>query len=557
MIIKYKEIKAKHKVLVKSGEINIPSYGIYVITGNNGVGKTLLLRNILTKIKADKVYIGQDSDQIFKEISIKENILMWNGDQALLAKILSEFDLTYLLQLDPKKLSGGEKRLIILLRAICSEKQFLLIDEPTNDLDYEKVELITRIFNRSSKEKVFLIVTHDDRIKRIATHLYKIHNNELLEEITTTSAMAIDPVKTKKTTLSKKEFNKMFPINYILFLLACILFAVSSNLVVSTKDVGEVKSVDIDDQINVFMVYSLSSYGSDSIVYGGYPLDIIKKVISETDVWRIQKIIKEMSLSDYLNGQELNLINDIKTNEKYDVYKLEYYDPWNKQLLYSEDYLDKEDQYTNKQKILLPIDFGENEYSYFNKDTLDTASKKLEKENPNAILTYITIIPKKAGLEAVLKDPQIQRIKDKGVFIQSKETVALNKIILQYSKNRQLLISIVEILILCLVFHVISYGIYLYIKRKYIQTLLHYGMNTSNIIQNMNRRMFPKIIAILISIGALLANVIDQYYWHLTTSYITYSPVIAIIIYMIISMYITYGLNIFIINRLRNWRTRN
>jgi len=131
------------------------------IVGPNGVGKTTLLNLIAGKIKPDKgkVEIGQTVKIGF---FTQENIEM-DGDLRVIdyireeaeylptpdggkisaAQMLERFLFTPVTQWTPiRKLSGGEKRRLYLLKVLMSAPNVLLLDEPTNDLDTETLGVL-------------------------------------------------------------------------------------------------------------------------------------------------------------------------------------------------------------------------------------------------------------------------------------------------------------------------------------------------------------------------------------------------------------------------------
>ncbi len=78
--------------------------------------------------------VNQNNNSMITELSILENISM-NVDKKYnvqLEKNVVECGCGKLLQKDIRKLSGGEKRLVSLLRVIFSKEKIILIDEPTN-----------------------------------------------------------------------------------------------------------------------------------------------------------------------------------------------------------------------------------------------------------------------------------------------------------------------------------------------------------------------------------------------------------------------------------------
>ncbi|MCA0985367.1 ABC-F family ATP-binding cassette domain-containing protein [Halobacillus yeomjeoni] len=181
------------------------------IIGANGSGKTTLLNIMAQRIKPDQghvkvgstVKIGyytqnhEEIDDSLKVIEyIKEEaevISTADGDEITAEQMLERFlfprsqQWTYI-----KRLSGGERRRLYLLRVLMSEPNVLFLDEPTNDLDTETLSILEDYLEQFPG--VVITVSHDryflDRVvdKLLAfegnTKLRRFHGNytEYLEE---------------------------------------------------------------------------------------------------------------------------------------------------------------------------------------------------------------------------------------------------------------------------------------------------------------------------------------------------------------------------------------
>lgn len=166
--------------LYSENEISLPIKGVTCVLGNNGCGKTTLLNHIIYKNPDKIVMIAQENDLIFEDISIAENIMLLREDESLLLELLDQFEMNSILQRKVKHLSGGEKRIISLLRMFFTDKKIIFLDEPTNDLDYRVVEVIKKMIQKLAMEKSVLIVTHDDRILKLAEQIYHFDNKKLV-----------------------------------------------------------------------------------------------------------------------------------------------------------------------------------------------------------------------------------------------------------------------------------------------------------------------------------------------------------------------------------------
>lgn len=185
MMIQFDDILIKNNILIHGGKIELEKNRIYTVLGANGVGKTLLLKRLFQEcLEHDycAVYIEQDNDCIIKKCSLLENIAM-TMDQEICEKareLVEKYHFVYLLQHNAAELSGGEKRIICLLRAIFQQAKIIFVDEPTNDLDYNMVKKIQDIFLNIQQYCTIVMITHDDRMVELATDIWTIKNQNVV-----------------------------------------------------------------------------------------------------------------------------------------------------------------------------------------------------------------------------------------------------------------------------------------------------------------------------------------------------------------------------------------
>jgi ATP-binding cassette subfamily F protein uup len=165
------------------------------IIGKNGVGKSTFL-NMLQQIEAvdngkinigDTVVFGNFSQQglVIKENvrvieyvkEIAENFPLANGGSLSAAQFLELFlftpdkQYTYL-----NSLSGGEKKRLQLLSVLFKNPNFLILDEPTNDLDLPTLAVLERFLE--DYQGCVLIVSHDRYfMDRLVDHLFIFEGN--------------------------------------------------------------------------------------------------------------------------------------------------------------------------------------------------------------------------------------------------------------------------------------------------------------------------------------------------------------------------------------------
>lgn len=147
------------------------------VIGANGSGKTTLLRILLGQLPPDKgknrlgtnleiAYYDQMREQLDEEKTVIENItkggdtIIINGKPRHVIGYLQDFLFTPDRARTPVKvLSGGERNRIFLARLFTMPSNFLVMDEPTNDLDIETQELLEELLMDYSG--TLILVSHD------------------------------------------------------------------------------------------------------------------------------------------------------------------------------------------------------------------------------------------------------------------------------------------------------------------------------------------------------------------------------------------------------------
>ncbi|MBI1424160.1 MAG: ATP-binding cassette domain-containing protein [Gammaproteobacteria bacterium] len=147
------------------------------IIGPNGSGKSTLLKLILGEIKPssgrvvlgtklDMAYFDQHRSQLDPEKSVRNNLS--EGSDYITVKGRSRHVIGYLRSFlfppervdEPvKNLSGGERNRLLLAKLFTQPANMLVLDEPTNDLDVDTLELLEELLNEY--EGTLLLVSHD------------------------------------------------------------------------------------------------------------------------------------------------------------------------------------------------------------------------------------------------------------------------------------------------------------------------------------------------------------------------------------------------------------
>ena len=170
------------------------------LIGKNGVGKTSLLRMLIGEDKPDsgKVKIGISVTPVYydqKRESLDLSASLWStlcpeggdtidvgGRKRHVVSYLRDFLFEEKQAISPvRTLSGGERNRLLLARLFSKEHNLVVLDEPTNDLDVETLELLEEVL--SDYKGTIIIVSHDrDFLDRVATSTIVLEGNGHVEE---------------------------------------------------------------------------------------------------------------------------------------------------------------------------------------------------------------------------------------------------------------------------------------------------------------------------------------------------------------------------------------
>ena len=190
------------KSIVQGLDLTVQRGDRIAFVGPNGVGKTTLIKMLLGQVEPDagQVKLGTKLDiAIFDQsraalnpdmtlwenlasdpelgVSGKSDQIMVRGTPKHVVGYLKEFLFDEAQARAPvRSLSGGEKARLLLARLMARESNLLVLDEPTNDLDIETLDLLQDILG--DYDGTVLLVSHDrDFLDRVATTTIAMEGN--------------------------------------------------------------------------------------------------------------------------------------------------------------------------------------------------------------------------------------------------------------------------------------------------------------------------------------------------------------------------------------------
>lgn len=179
-----KVVTANHLVQAYGGQPVLNDVSLQIMRGDkigimgpNGCGKTTLLKILLGELtpqggtvvhgtRLQPVYFDQHREQLDERLTVKESVaggsemIEINGRKRHIYGYLEDFLFTPERARTPvKALSGGERNRLLIARLFTRPANVLVLDEPTNDLDVETLELLENVLVEFSG--TLLLVSHD------------------------------------------------------------------------------------------------------------------------------------------------------------------------------------------------------------------------------------------------------------------------------------------------------------------------------------------------------------------------------------------------------------
>lgn len=194
----YKSFGSNH--VLKNLSIDFPLGKIIMIIGNNGSGKSTLLNCLSQTTEIDsgsinkngfKTFFLSDKDNVIGNLTIQENIKiitsLYNTDfnNDIFNKYVNQLNLNEQLDKQLKNLSRGNLQKNKMLMALCTNWNYLLLDEPFSNLDDDSINTQKHLINKlKSANRTVIFSTHNHHLfKEIADEIYLIQSGSMQNAI--------------------------------------------------------------------------------------------------------------------------------------------------------------------------------------------------------------------------------------------------------------------------------------------------------------------------------------------------------------------------------------
>ena len=178
------------RVILRKIDFEINKGEIFGLLGPNGAGKSVTFNVLLGIMKANqgnvfvegtritdfsiherakKFRIGYipQNDSVFKGLTCEDNLraiaeitLKDRAKQeSVIQGLLSEFNLSHLKNIKADNLSGGERKKLVIARALVNNPKILLMDEPYGAVDRINIDMIKKIIINLQKKGVSVLIT--------------------------------------------------------------------------------------------------------------------------------------------------------------------------------------------------------------------------------------------------------------------------------------------------------------------------------------------------------------------------------------------------------------
>lgn len=204
-----------HSPIIDNSSFTFPSQGLVCLLGASGCGKSTLLNMVagfdsdysgditvfgesISNMNADElcVYRRDNIGFIFQNyhllsgytalenilLSCELNTLSEEENRGNAEELLNKLGLSQKVDEKTENLSGGQKQRVAIARALINNPRIILADEPTGALDRNNSNEIMELLKEISKDRLVVVITHDQKICSFADEVIQIENRKIISK---------------------------------------------------------------------------------------------------------------------------------------------------------------------------------------------------------------------------------------------------------------------------------------------------------------------------------------------------------------------------------------
>jgi ABC-type multidrug transport system fused ATPase/permease subunit len=200
------------QVVLQGIHFAFPKRGLVALVGESGAGKSTLAALLLRFLRptGGEIYLDGQPYAFLKEETLRQRVayvpqstdllsgtvrdnlllgrkvseekLLWVLKAVRLETLVQSLGLQYELREDGLGLSGGQRQRLAVARALLSEPDVLLLDEPSANLDEESERVLLETLTLQAKERLVIVVAHRPGVIEVADEVLELQGGQLKQK---------------------------------------------------------------------------------------------------------------------------------------------------------------------------------------------------------------------------------------------------------------------------------------------------------------------------------------------------------------------------------------
>lgn len=288
-ILSHRLITESNLFELKDINIDFDNRSFAALLGKSGSGKTTLINLLVgldeiqdgnikinnrlisefkqTELMSIVEFVSIDNNY-FNDLSVLDNLLIVNSNKEKIITVLDTLKLSGYLNKKASLLSKGEQQRLAIARALLTEKDIVIMDEPTGNLDRKNVDVVFKLLKDLSRSKLVIVATHENELaNKYCQHVVELSNGVIVKDEKANTLKDKNTKTKNKLELNNKNritfklfFKKIFQnkLTYIVSFFSLLLVLLSSSLLFAFNNINDQKTLNYAFDNLVFDYYSYS-----------------------------------------------------------------------------------------------------------------------------------------------------------------------------------------------------------------------------------------------------------------------------------------------------------